>query len=115
MNCLRNWINMSQEKKREVHPIVRDALELAYVGAEPVAFADWAIEELKQSLEEYFGQPDLLNAVVDLINFAGLLREQGSPTASMAIIEVVATAADALQELNKNRIQSKSEDFEKED
>jgi hypothetical protein len=93
---------MNQEKKHEVHPIVREALELAYIGAEPVAFTDWAIEELKQSLEQYFGQPDLLRAVVDLINLAGLLREQGSPTAAIALIEVVSTAADALEELKKD-------------
>jgi hypothetical protein len=93
---------LTQEKKHEVHPIVREALELAYIGAEPVAFTDWAIEELKQSLEQYFGQPDLLRAVVDLINLAGLLREQGSPTAAIALIEVVSTAADALEKLKKD-------------
>ncbi|HUY00318.1 MAG TPA: hypothetical protein VMV49_12225 [Candidatus Deferrimicrobium sp.] len=93
---------MRQEKKREIHPIVREALELAYIGAEPVAFTDWAIEELKQSLEQYFGQPDLIKAVVDLINLAGLLREQGSPTAAIAIIEVVSIATDALEELKKD-------------
>jgi len=93
---------LRQEKKREIHPIVREALELAYIGAEPVAFTDWAIEELKQSLEQYFGQPDLIKAVVDLINLAGLLREQGSPTAAIAIIEVVSIATDALEELKKD-------------
>ena len=103
---------MRQEKKRKVHPIVEEALELAYVGAEPVAFADWAIEELKASLEQYFGHLDLFYAVVDLINLAKLLEEQGSPTAAMAIITVVATAADALQDLSKNHIPSKSVDDE---
>lgn len=97
---------MSQEKKREVHPIVEEALNLAYEGAEPVAFADWAIEELKQSLEEHFGQPDLRQAIIDLINLAGILKDQGSPTASLGLIKVVAIAADALVEWNKKYLNS---------
>ncbi|MFX1298897.1 MAG: hypothetical protein ACFFD2_29060 [Promethearchaeota archaeon] len=93
---------MSQKKRREVHPIVKLALKLAYIGAEPVSFTEWAVDELKLSLKEYFGQPDLFNAVVDLINLAGILEKQGSPTAALALIKVVATAAEALKDLNKN-------------
>ena len=93
---------MTTEKKHEVHPIVREALELAHVGAEPVEFSFEALDILKQSLAECFGQPSLFNAVVDLINLAGILEQEGAHTASLEIIELVATAADALQEVTKN-------------
>lgn len=93
---------MSQEKKGNVHPIVKEALELAHSGIDPVQFDEFAIKELKESLERWFGHPDLFKAVVDLINLAKILEEeQGSPTAAMSIIEVVSTAADALQDLKK--------------
>jgi hypothetical protein len=92
---------MSQEKEKSVHPLVKLALDLAYQGAEPIAFADWAIQELKDSLSEYFGKPDLLQAVVDLLNLASLLEKEGAPTAALGIIMVVATAAEPLQEMTK--------------
>lgn len=94
---------MSQEKGREVHPIVKEALEMAYKWYEPVYFDEEAIEALKHSLKQLFGQPDLLQAVVDLINLAGVLKDQGSPKAAMDLIEVVTTAADALaKQTNKD-------------
>jgi hypothetical protein len=92
---------MSTEKKHEVHPIVREALELAHVGAEPVEFSFEALDILKHSLAECFGQPSLFNAVVDLINLSGILEQEGAHTASLEIIELVATAANALQEVTK--------------
>lgn len=94
---------MNQDKRRELHPIVRDALELAYEGAEPIAFAEWAVDEIKQSLAQYFGQPELFNAVANLIELGVVLGENGSPTTALQIIEVITTAANALNELNKNR------------
>ena len=93
---------MTAEKKREVHPIVREALELAHPGAEPVEFSFEALDILKQSLAEYFGLPSLFDAVVDLLNLAGILDQEGAHTASLEIIGVVCTAADALQEVTKN-------------
>lgn len=100
---------MSQEKEREVHPIVRQALEMAYEWYEPIYLDEEAIEELKYSLKQLFGQPDLLKAVVELINLAAILDKEGCPKAAMALIEVVATAANALNESNENRIHPKSE------
>ena len=92
---------MNPETNHEVHPIVKEALELAREGSEPVEFPGWAIEELKRLLAQSFGQPDLLKAVVDLINLAGLIEKEGAPKAAMDLMEVVATAAFALEDLNK--------------
>jgi len=92
---------MSEDKKKEVHPIVEKALEIAYQGFDCVEFDDYAIEELQEMLKQYFGKPELFNAVVDLINLAGLLDEQGSHSASMKLMVVVSTAADALEALDE--------------
>lgn len=93
---------MTTEKKHEVHPIIREALELAHVGAEPVEFSFEALDILRQSLAECFGQPNLYTAVVDLLNLSGILEQEGAHTASLEIIELVATAAEALQKLTKD-------------
>ena len=90
---------MSEEKKRKVHPIVERALEMAYQGFEPVEFDDYAVEQLQDLVRQRFGKPDLLQAVIDLINLAALLDEQGCHSASMKLIIVVSTAADALKDL----------------
>ncbi len=95
---------MSGKSKSDVHPIVVEALDLARVGVEPVEFPGWIIEDLKRSLAKSFGQPDLMKAVVDLINLADILKKGGSPTAAMNLIEIVCTAANALEDLNKKRI-----------
>ena len=92
---------MSEDKKKEVHPIVKRALEIAYKGFDSVKFDDYAIEELQEMLEQCFGKPELRKAVIDLINLAGILDEQGSHSASMKLILVVSTAADALKALNE--------------
>jgi len=92
---------MSEDKKKEVHPIVKRALEIAYKGFDSVKFDDYAIEELQEMLEQCFGKPELHKAVIDLINLAGILDEQGSHSASMKLIMVVSTAADALKALNE--------------
>ena len=94
---------MSQDKKGELHPIIEDALDLAYEGAEPIAFTDWAIDEIKQSLEQYFGKEELFNAVANLLQLGVKLGENGCPTAALQIIEVVTTATNALNDINKNR------------
>ena len=96
---------MSEEEKY-VHPLVEEALDLAYTGAEPVAFEDWVIEELKFSLKEYFGKPELMEAVVALINLAAVLDDHNSPTAALKIIEVVCTAADAVKEVSQKKVMS---------
>ena len=94
---------MSRDNKKEVHPIVKKALGMAYKGFDSVKFDDYAIEELKEMLKQYFGKPELRKAVIDLINLAGVLDEQGSHSASMKLMIVVSTAADALKALNDKR------------
>jgi len=91
---------MSEDKKRDVHPIVKRALEMAYNGFDSIKFDDYAIEELQEMLKQYFGKPELLKAVIDLINLARILDEQGSHSASMKLMIVVSTAGDALKALN---------------
>ena len=92
---------MSEDKKKEVHPIVKKALEKAYRGFNSVKFDDYAIEELQEMLKQLFGKPELLKAVVDLINLARVLDEQGSHSASMKLMVVVSTAGDALKALRE--------------
>ncbi|MDD1777706.1 MAG: hypothetical protein LUQ65_06000 [Candidatus Helarchaeota archaeon] len=89
------------EKKRKMHPIFKEAIELAYHGVEPIEFDDDAIEELKQSLAPWIRHPDLIDAVVELIELAFYLDKNGSPTASRKIVEVVRTITDPLEELAK--------------
>jgi hypothetical protein len=92
---------MCENKNKEVHPIVKKALEMAYQGFDNIDFDDYAIEELQEMLKQLFGKPELLKAVIDLINLAGLLDEQGSRSASMKLLIVISTAADALKALNE--------------
>lgn len=92
---------MSEDKKKEVHPIVKRALEIVYKGFDSIKFDDYAIEELQEMLKQYFGKPELRKAVIDLINLAGVLDEQGSHSASMKLMKVVSTAGDAFKALNE--------------
>ena len=94
---------MSEDKKKEVHPIVKRALEIAYKGFDGVKFDDYAIEELQEMLEQCFGKPELRKAVIDLINLARVLDEQGSHSASMKLMMVVSTAGDALKALTDKK------------
>jgi len=91
-------LKMSEDQKSKVHPIVERALEMAYKGVEPVEFDDYAVEQLQELLRQHFGKPDLLKAVVELINLAGVLEEKGCHSASMKLIIVVSIATDALKE-----------------
>lgn len=96
---------MNDEKsKKNLHPIVNEALEIATTGVEPIEFDEFAIEELKESLKRWFGHPDLFKAVVELLNLAKILDEQGSHKAALSIVTIVATAADELHKLNKKHI-----------
>lgn len=92
---------MSEDKKRDVHPIVKKALEISYMGFNSIEFDDYALEELQEMLKQYDKKPELRDAVVDLINLAGLLDEKGYHSASMKLMIVVSTAADALEALNE--------------
>ena len=88
-------------KKRDVHPIAKRALEIAYTGINPIQFDDYAIEQLEDMLKEHFDKPDLLKAAVDLINLASILKAEGCNSTSRKLIIVASTATDALQEQKK--------------
>ena len=92
---------MSTEKKTRPHPIVEIALELVHEGFEPIEFDEYAIEQLEDELKKYFGKPELLNAVVNLINLAAVLDDHGSHKASLQIIIVTSTAADELKKISE--------------
>jgi len=98
------------QKGHKIHPIIKEAVGLAHHGVEPIEFDDDAVEELKQSLAQRFGHPDLVDAVVDLIKLAFFLDKNGSPAASKKILEVIHTATGPIEELAKKKEQSKSED-----
>lgn len=82
-----------------MHPIIKEAVSLAYHGIESIEFDDDAVEELKYSLAQWFGHPDLADAVVDLIKLAYYLDKHGSPTSSKKILEVIRTAYGPLEDL----------------
>jgi hypothetical protein len=88
---------MVEDQNNDVHPIVQKVLQLAYKGFEPVEFDDYAIEQLEDMLKQYVGKPDLLKAVVDLINLAGILEEQGSHSASIKLLTALSSVADYLK------------------
>lgn len=100
---------MTKEKKRKLHPIVEKALKMAYQGIEPVEFDDYAVEQIQELLRERFGKSDLVDAVMDLINLAGLLNEQGCRSASLKILMAVSITADALKDLNESRKNTSNE------
>jgi hypothetical protein len=85
-----------------VHYIVKKALEIAYTGVEPIQFDDYAMEQLEDMLTAHFDKSDLLKAVIKLISLADILEKKGCHTASMKLIIVASTAADALQKHKNN-------------
>lgn len=92
---------MSTDKKGEAHPIVERALEMAVENFGQLVIDDYAVEQLQELLEQYFGKQELIGAVVNLINLAGIFEKQGSPSAAIQIIRVVTIAADALKDIKK--------------
>ncbi|MFX1259959.1 MAG: hypothetical protein ACFFAN_19080 [Promethearchaeota archaeon] len=95
---------MSLNNKKKVHPIVERALNLFYEGYNCLELDDFAVEQLEDSLKEYFGKAELAGAVVALLDLARALDEQGSKSAAIKIIQIAVTASDALEELNKNKM-----------
>ena len=93
---------MTEDQKRQIHPIVERAMGMAYKGSEPIEFDDYAVEQLQDLLREYFGKPDLVDAVLELINLAFFLDKKGCHSASEKIIKVVASATEAINAL-KNK------------
>jgi len=93
----------------KVHPIIDETLNLAQIGKEPIEFDEDAIDQIQDSLEDLFESEELFKAVVDLINLAKLLGEEGSPTASLALIKVIATTAKPLKKLADEKQEKKEE------
>ena len=94
---------MTEDQKRQIHPIVERAMGMAYKGAEPIEFDDYAVEQLQDLLREYFEKQELVQAVQDLIKLAFFLDKKGCHAASKKIIKVVESATEALNAL-KNHI-----------
>jgi len=92
---------MSENKKREVHPIVKRALEIAHQEFNNIDVDDYAIEKLQEMFKHLFGKPKLSKTVHDLINLAGLLDEQGSRSASMKLMIIISNTADVLKALEE--------------
>ena len=90
---------MTKDQKREMHPIVERAIRMAYVGLEPVEFDDYAVEQLQDLLRKYFGKPDLVQAVQDLIKLSYFLDIKGCHSASKKMIKVMNIATEALNAL----------------
>ena len=95
---------MSEEEKKQLHPLVERALEMAYEGGvEPIQFDEYAVEQLEDLLKEYYGKPELIDAVVQLLQLAVLLGEQGCNSAAIKIIMVATSATEAIGALSKKR------------
>ncbi len=88
---------MTEDNKRKIHPIAERALEMAIQGIEPIEFDDYAVEQIEDLLRERFGKPDLINAVLDLLNLATILDKQGHHSAAIKIITAACYAADGLK------------------
>ena len=88
---------MTEDKKRKVHPIAERALEMATPGIDTIEFDDYAVEQIQDLLKERFGKPDLINAVLDLLNLAVILDEKGCHSAALKIIIAASSAADNLK------------------
>jgi len=94
---------MTEDQKRELHPIVERALEMAEEGFEPIEFDDYAVEQLQDILRQYYGKQDLIQAITELLNLAVLLDKQGCHSASIKMLIVATSATDALEDLNKKK------------
>ncbi|MFX0033153.1 MAG: hypothetical protein ACFE8E_02675 [Candidatus Hodarchaeota archaeon] len=92
---------MTENQERPLHPIVERALKMAYEGFEPIEFDDYAVEQLQDMLKEYHRKQDLIEAVMELLRLFAVLNEQGCKSASLKILIVVSSAADALKEFEK--------------
>jgi hypothetical protein len=90
---------MTEDQKKQLHPIVKKALDLAHEGFEPVEFDDYAIEQLEDMLKGYYGKQGLPDAILELIRLSVELGENGCKSASMKILLVVTSAEDALRKL----------------
>lgn len=92
---------MTEDKKKQLHPLIERALEMAYEGAEPIQFDDYAVEQLEDLLKEYYGKQELIEAVAQLLHLAVLLGEQGCNSAAIKMIMVATSATEAIGALSK--------------
>jgi hypothetical protein len=95
---------MTENQKKKLHPIVEKALNMAYVGVEPIQFDDYAIEQLEDMLKEYYGKQGLPDAILELIRLSVVLDEKGCKSAAMKILLVATSAADELEKLKNEKI-----------
>lgn len=100
---------MTKDQKKELHPIVKKALDMVYEGFEPIQFDDYAIEQLEDMLKEYYGKQGLFEAILELIRLSVVLNEKGCKSASLKILLVATSAADALENLKKGKDTQKSQ------
>lgn len=94
---------MNEDQKIPLHPIVERALEMAYEGFEPIDFDDYAVEQLQDLLGKYSEEQELVKAVVELLRLSVVLDKQGCKSASVKILIVVSSAADALEKFKKEK------------
>jgi len=92
---------MNEDQKKPLHPIVERALEMAYEGFELIDFDDYAVEQLQDMLRAYKNKKDLIDAVVELLRLLAVLDEKGCKSASLKILIVISSAADALENFEK--------------
>jgi hypothetical protein len=92
---------MTEDKKRKIHPIAEKALEMAIPGIEPIEFDDYAVEQIQDLLKQRFGKPDLIDAVIDLVNLAASLDKQGCHSAAIKIITAACYASDDLKKKSR--------------
>jgi len=94
---------MTEDQKKQLHPIVERALEMAYEGFEPIEFDDYAVEQLQEMLKHYHGKQNLVEAVIELLRLFSILKEKGCNSASLKILLVISSAADALENFEKGK------------
>jgi hypothetical protein len=95
---------MTEDQKKQLHPIVKKALDMAHEGSEPIEFDDYAIEQLEDMLKGYYGKQGLPDAILELIRLSVELGENGCKSASMKILLVATSAEDALKILKNEMI-----------
>jgi len=87
------------DNNKNIHPLIEKALQLALSDDKNIIFSEDAVNELKRLLEQYFGKPTLPEAVIELLKLVSVLNDHGHESAALSIIEVVCSAADAMEEL----------------
>lgn len=101
---------------QNVHPLPGAlVLMIEERGWEDVTLTGEELEELRAGLEELYGQEELRQAVRGLLNLGAHLQENGSPTGSQQLLDLLAEQPllDALDALNAERHEQRSEEVAK--